>query len=85
MSIWTKIFGKGALDVAGKVANIADKFIQTKEEKASFEMEMKKIFIEAEAEIQKNVTERWRSDMTYGFNIFSCMYRLNDIYRCGIY
>ena len=27
-------------------------------------MEMKKIFIEAEAEIQKNVTERWRSDMT---------------------
>ena len=29
MSIWTKIFGKGALDVAGKVAGIADKFIQT--------------------------------------------------------
>ena len=27
-------------------------------------MEMQKIFIEAEAEIQKNVTERWRSDMT---------------------
>ena len=27
-------------------------------------MEMKKIFIEAEAEIQKNVTERWKSDMT---------------------
>ena len=64
MSIWTKIFGKGALDVAGKVAGIADRFIQTKEEKAAFEMEMKKIFIEAEAEIQKNVTERWKSDMT---------------------
>ena len=27
-------------------------------------MEMKKILIEAEAEIQKNVTERWKSDMT---------------------
>ena len=52
------------LDVAGKVAGIADRFIQTKEEKAAFEMEMQKIFIEAEAEIQKNVTERWRSDMT---------------------
>ena len=64
MSILGKIFGKGALDVAGKVAGIADKFIQTKEEKAAFEMEMEKIFIEAEAEIQKNVTERWRSDMT---------------------
>ena len=45
------------LDVAGKVAGIADRFIQTKEEKAAFEMEMEKIFIEAEAEIQKNVTE----------------------------
>jgi len=64
MSIWTKIFGKGALDVAGKVAGIADKFIQTKEEKAAFEMEMEKLFIEAEAEIQKNVTERWQSDMS---------------------
>jgi hypothetical protein len=63
MSIWTKIFGKGALDVAGKVANIADKFIQTKEEKAAFEMEMQKLFIEAEAEMQRNVTERWRQDM----------------------
>ena len=27
-------------------------------------MEMEKIFIEAEAEVQRNVTERWRSDMT---------------------
>ena len=26
-------------------------------------MEMEKIFIAAEAEIQKNVTERWKSDM----------------------
>ena len=25
---------------------------------------MEKIFIEAEAEVQRNVTERWRSDMT---------------------
>jgi hypothetical protein len=64
MSIWTKIFGKGALDVAGKVAGIADRFIQTKEEKAAFEMEMEKLFIDAEAEIQKNVTERWQSDMS---------------------
>ena len=64
MSILGKIFGKGALDVAGKVAGIADKFIHTKDEKAAFEMEMEKVIIEAEAEIQKNVTERWRHDMT---------------------
>lgn len=63
MSIWTKIFGGVAGGVAGKVADIADRFIRTKEEKDAFEMEMEKIFIEAEAEVQRNVTERWRSDM----------------------
>ena len=64
MSIWTKIFGGVAGGIAGKVADIADRFIRTKEEKDAFEMEMEKIFIEAEAEVQRNVTERWRSDMT---------------------
>jgi hypothetical protein len=64
MSILSKIFGEGALDIAGKVAGIADKFIHTKDEKAAFEMEMKKVVIEAEAEIQKQVSERWKSDMT---------------------
>jgi hypothetical protein len=60
----TKIFGGAAGDVADKVAGIADKFIQTKDEKAAFEMEMKKLFIAAEEAIQQNVTERWRHDMT---------------------
>ena len=64
MSILSKIFGTGAVEVADKVAGIADRFIHTKEEKAVFEMEMEKLFIAAEAEIQKNVTERWKSDMT---------------------
>jgi maltodextrin utilization protein YvdJ len=60
----TKIFGGAAGDVADKVAGIADQFIQTKDEKAKFEMEMEKLFISAEEAIQKNVTERWRHDMT---------------------
>jgi len=60
----TKIFGGAAGDVADKVAGIADQFIQTKDEKAAFEMEMEKLFIAAEEAIQKNVTERWRSDMS---------------------
>ena len=64
MSILDKIFGKTATDVADKVAGIADRFIRTKDEKAEFEMEMEKIFIQAEAEIQKQVSERWRHDMT---------------------
>ena len=43
MSILNKILGDAGLNVADKVAGIADRFIQTKEEKAAFEMEMKKI------------------------------------------
>ncbi len=64
MNWLTKIFGGAAGDVADKVAGIADQFIQTKDEKAKFEMEMEKLFISAEEAIQKNVTERWRHDMT---------------------
>tara|TARA_B100000780_G_C21126503_1_gene457278 strand:- start:2627 stop:3019 length:393 start_codon:yes stop_codon:yes gene_type:complete len=64
MSWWTKIFGSGAVSIAGKVADIADRFIQTKEEKAEFEIMIKKLFLEAESEMQKNVTERWKTDLT---------------------
>jgi hypothetical protein len=64
MNWLTKIFGGAAGDVADKVAGIADQFIQTKDEKAKFEMEMEKLFISAEEAIQKNVTERWSHDMT---------------------
>jgi len=64
MSWWTKIFGSGAVSITGKVADIADRFIQTKEEKAEFEIMIKKLFLEAESEMQKNVTERWKTDLT---------------------
>jgi len=43
--------------------NVVDKFVRTKDEKAQFEKEMTQIFIQAESEQQKNVTERWKSDM----------------------
>ena len=61
--ILAKIFGTGALDVGNKIAGIADKFIRTKDEKAEFEKTMTEIFIQAEVEQQKNVSERWRHDM----------------------
>ena len=53
MSIFSKILGQTGIDMAEKAADIADRFIQTKEEKASFEMELKKVLIDAEAEMQK--------------------------------
>jgi hypothetical protein len=60
--ILKKLFG---LDNLGqKIGDLADRFIQTKEEKDEFEKEMTKIFLDAEKDIQKNISERWRTDMT---------------------
>ena len=61
-----KLFGNGGGAVVDKLAGVADKFIRTKDEKAEFEKEMTQIFIEAEAQMQKNVTERWKADLEHG-------------------
>lgn len=58
-----RLFGKGS-GVVEQIGGVVDKFVRTKDEKAQFEKEMAEIFIKAEADMQKNVTERWRSDMT---------------------
>ena len=64
--ILSKLFGNGGGAVVDKLAGVADKFIRTKDEKAEFEKEMTQIFIEAEKEMQKNVTERWKADLEHG-------------------
>jgi len=64
--ILSKLFGNTGGAIIDKLAGVADKFIQTKEEKAKFEKEMTQIFIEAEKEMQKNVTERWKADLEHG-------------------
>ena len=43
--ILTKLLGDAAGGIVQKLAGVADKFIQTKEEKAAFEKEMAQIFI----------------------------------------
>ena len=61
-----KIFGNAGGSILEKLSGVADKFIQTKEEKAAFQKEMTEIFIKAEADMQKNVTERWKADLEHG-------------------
>ena len=65
-NILSKLFGNTGGAVVDKLAGVADKFIRTKDEKAEFEKEMTQIFIEAEKEMQKNVTERWKADLEHG-------------------
>ena len=64
--ILSKLFDNTGGAVVDKLAGVADKFIRTKDEKAEFEKEMTQIFIEAEKEMQKNVTERWKADLEHG-------------------
>ena len=61
-----KLFGDAGGSIVDKLAGVADRFIRTKDEKAEFEKEMTKIFIEAESQMQKNVTERWKADLEHG-------------------
>jgi len=61
-----KLFGNAGGGVIDKLAGVADKFIRTKDEKAEFEKEMTNIMIQAEAEMQKNVTDRWKADLEHG-------------------
>ena len=64
--ILTKIFGDAGVSVVDKLAGVADRFIRTKDEKAKFQKEMEQIWIQAESDMQKNVTERWKYDMLNG-------------------
>ena len=57
-----KLFGAGS-SVIGEVSEAVDRFIRTKEERDAFEKEMTEIFIRAESEMQKNVSDRWKYDM----------------------
>ena len=60
----SKIFGaKNGKKIGDGIGNLVDRFVLTKEEKQEFEMDLKKLFIEAEADMQLNVTKRWKADM----------------------
>ena len=61
-----KLFGGAGGSILQKLSGVVNKFVRTKDEKAEFEKQMTEIFIEAEAAMQKNITERWKADLKYG-------------------
>ena len=64
--ILAKIFGNAGGSVLEKLSGVADKFITTGDEKREFQKNMEQIFLDAEAAMQKNVTERWKADLEHG-------------------
>ena len=63
MNILSKIFSSGASDLVESVGGVIDNLTTTKEEKLQAEQKIKEIVISYEAEMQKQVSERWRVDM----------------------
>ena len=55
---------KGILNkLVGDAGNIIDNVVTTKEEKMQLKNKMKKMILDSENDLQKNVTERWVADM----------------------
>ena len=63
MSIITKIFSAGAGDLIKNVGGVIDNLHTSKEEKLQAEKQIKEMIMGYEAEMQKQVTERWKMDM----------------------
>ena len=61
-----KLFGNAAGGIVDKLGSVADRFITTGDEKRKFKKDMESLFLQAEAEMQKNVTERWKADLEHG-------------------
>ncbi len=62
-NILTKLFESAGTGIASKLGNLVDKFVQTKDEKAEFQKQMELIFIKAELDLEKEITERHKYDM----------------------
>ena len=56
----SKIFSAGATELVKNVGGVLDNLTTTKEEKLAAEAKIKDMIMGYEAEMQKQVTERWK-------------------------
>ena len=63
MSILTKIFSSGATELVKGVGGVIDNLHTSKEEKLEAERKVKELIANYEIEMEKNITDRWKSDM----------------------
>jgi len=63
MSILTKLLSGGAAKLVSSVGGVIDSLHTSKEEKLAAEAKIKDLVMGYEAEMQKQVTERWKMDM----------------------
>ena len=63
MSILTKIFSSGASDLISSIGGVVDNLTTSKEEKLEAERKIKELVSNYEVEMEKTITDRWKSDM----------------------
>ena len=63
MSILNKLLSTGATELIKSVGGVLDNLTTTKEEKLTAEGKIKDMILGYEGEMQRQVSERWKSDM----------------------
>ena len=63
MSILGKIFSSGASDLVKNVGGVIDNLHTSKEEKLEAQRKLQELVANYDVEMEKNVTDRWKSDM----------------------
>ena len=63
MSILTQIFSSGATELIKGVGGVIDNLHTSKEEKLEAERKIQTLIANHEVEMEKTITDRWKSDM----------------------
>ena len=63
MNILTNLFSGGAAELVKGVGGVIDNLHTSKEEKLEAERKVKELIASYEIEMEKNITDRWKSDM----------------------
>tara|TARA_Y100000592_G_scaffold79552_1_gene125479 strand:- start:407 stop:793 length:387 start_codon:yes stop_codon:yes gene_type:complete len=80
-----KLFTSGANELIKNVGNVIDNLHTSKEEKLEAEQKIKNMILGYEAEMQKQVTERWKLDMQFGNRLSKSIRPLTLIFLTAIF
>ena len=58
-----KLFGGGAAELVKSVGGVVDNLTTSKEEKLAAEQKVKELILSHEAQMERNITDRWKADM----------------------
>jgi hypothetical protein len=63
MGLLNKIFSGGASELVNSVGGVLDSLSTTKEEKLEAKRKLKEMILSHQAQIESNITDRWKADM----------------------